>query len=32
MSLILLDAVVLKLAAGLTDAHEGMLRRHTNLQ
>ena len=32
MSLILLDAVVLKLAASLTDAHEGMLRRHTNLQ
>lgn len=32
ISLILLDAIVLELAGAMPDAHQSMLRRHTNLQ
>ena len=31
-SLILLDAIVLEIAASVPDAHQRMLHRHTNLQ
>ena len=32
VALILLDAIVLEIAASAPDAHQGMLHRHTNLQ
>ena len=32
VSLILLDAIVLEIAASLPDAHQRMLHRHTNFQ
>ena len=32
VSLILLDAIVLEIAASLPDAHQRMVHRHTNFQ